>query len=297
MTKENGAISADVVRQMLGAQFPHWADLPLSSVDSAGVDNVMFRLGNALVVRMPRNERTVPPLRKEQVWLPRLSTHFTLPTPVLRGIGQACESFPLPWSVHDWIDGAPVNDCAAMDWNRLAADLAGFISALRNAPATGGPAPGAHNFWRGAPLHFRDAITRRAIAGIADMIDANAALAVWDRDSAVGDGHDPPRWIHGDLHAHNLLQREGRLCGVIDFGGLGVGDVACDLAAAWRLLPQDARGTFRNAFAADETSWRRGRAWALSISVCELEHYRGSAPGLQAVAQQTVTEVLADKVT
>lgn len=42
-----------------------------------------------------------------------------------------------------------------------------------------------------------------------------------------------PVWVHGDVAPGNLLVKEGRLSGVIDFGVMGAGDPACDYAMAW----------------------------------------------------------------
>ena len=43
-------------------------------------------------------------------------------------------------------------------------------------------------------------------------------------------------WIHGDLHPGNLLVRDGRLSGVLDFGDVTAGDPATDLSVGWMLL-------------------------------------------------------------
>ena len=48
------AIDAALVRRLLVAQFPQWADLPLTPVRSAGTDNALYRLGAEMVVRLPR---------------------------------------------------------------------------------------------------------------------------------------------------------------------------------------------------------------------------------------------------
>jgi aminoglycoside phosphotransferase (APT) family kinase protein len=61
----------------------------------------------------------------------------------------------------------------------------------------------------------------------------------------------------------NLLVREGRLSAVIDFGILGVGDPACDLAIAWTLFQGDSRETFRAMLQLDTNTWARGRGWTL----------------------------------
>lgn len=49
-------INVALVRRLLTAQFPQWANLPLAPVFSAGTDNALYRLGNVLVVRLPRIE-------------------------------------------------------------------------------------------------------------------------------------------------------------------------------------------------------------------------------------------------
>lgn len=44
-------------------------------------------------------------------------------------------------------------------------------------------------------------------------------------------------WIHGDLHARNVLVQDHRLSAIIDWGDLCAGDCATDLAAIWMWLP------------------------------------------------------------
>jgi aminoglycoside phosphotransferase (APT) family kinase protein len=63
------------------------------------------------------------------------------------------------------------------------------------------------------------------------------------------------------LQAGNLLAAGGRLSGVIDFGCLGVGDPACDVAVAWMYLSSENRDAFRDALPVDDATWARGRGW------------------------------------
>jgi aminoglycoside phosphotransferase (APT) family kinase protein len=295
MHADGREIGADLVRRLVAAQFPQWASLPICAFDSAGVDNAAFRLGRSLLIRLPRREPAAASLQKEQTWLPRLAESIPLPITTLAGAGRASSEFPWPWSVHKWIEGTTAGEGDVEDWRALGEQLAHFMIALQRIDPTDGPPPGDHNFGRGVPLAVRDRMTRQAIDAVADLIDARAALAAWEADARAPAWTAPPRWIHGDLHGQNLLLSEGRLCAVIDFGGLGVGDPACDLAVAWRLLPQDTRAPFREALKADDASWARGRAWALSISVRELEYYREeTAPVLTGMARRTIAEVLAE---
>jgi len=66
-------------------------------------------------------------------------------------------------------------------------------------------------------------------------------------------------WIHGDLLPGNLLLTGGRLSAVIDFGGLNVGDPACELQAAWNVFTGTARARY---FALRPTA---RASWALFI--------------------------------
>ena len=76
------------------------------------------------------------------------------------------------------------------------------------------------------------------------MVDVAAVTAAWDAALQVPAWTGTPLWVHGDLSPQNLLCVDGRLNAVIDWGGLGVGDPACDLLPAWNLLPADARNVF-----------------------------------------------------
>ncbi len=176
----------------------------------------------------------------------------------------------------------------------MACDLARFLQALRKIETAGGPFPGPHNFWRGVNLMARDDVTRRAIAELNGEIDVKATIAAWNAASAAPVWSHDPVWLHGDLSRENLLERDGRLKAVIDFGGLGVGDPACDLIVAWSLFRGEARDTFRTTIEADDASWARGRGWALSTALVASPYYRDTNPALAAASRRTIEEVLAD---
>ncbi len=144
------------------------------------------------------------------------------------------------------------------------------------------------------PLAVRDSSTRAAIAELEGMVDTGAALAAWEAALAAPVWDAPPVWIHGDLQAGNLLVQEGRLCAVIDFGCLGVGDPACDLQVAWNLFSPQTRQVFREAMQVDEATWARGRGWALSVGLIALPYYKNTNPVLAGIARRAIEEVLAE---
>ena len=171
----------------------------------------------------------------------------------------------------------------------LAVDLAAFVTALHRIDTADGPRSGG-----GVPLAERDDSTRTAIGALHGMVDIGAVTAAWDAALRAPVWPGPSVWVHDDLAPGNLLMVDGKLSGVIDFGGLGVGDPACDLTVAWNLLPADTRNLFRAAALVDDASWERGRGFALSKALIELPYYHQTNPVLAASARHVIGEVLAD---
>jgi aminoglycoside phosphotransferase (APT) family kinase protein len=256
-------VGVPLVERLVATQFPQWAGLPIRPVERDGWDNWTFHLGNDMKVRLPSAMGYAEQAEKEAYWLPRLAPHLPLPVPVPIGIGRPAEGYPCPWSIYRWLEGEPVTRENVDDAVQFGWDLAKFLIALQRIDATGGPPPGQHNYFRGADVMaaYGDE-ARRSIDSIAETIDAPAAHAVLDA-AAAAPFTGPPMWLHGDIAAGNLLQCEGQLAAVIDFGGCAVGDPACDLVIAWVFLDGAGRDSFRLSMPADDAMWARARAWAL----------------------------------
>lgn len=286
---------AALVRRLLAEQFPQWADLPIEPVRPFGTDNALYRLGEDMVARLPRRQRTSRTLEKERKWLPNLAPFLPVAVPVPLAEGTSAEGYPFSWSVYRWLNGEDATAEPITDMSQLATDLAQFVAALQRIDITGGPSPGEHNFFRGVPLAKRDEGTRAAIASMGRAIDADAVTAAWELAIRTPEWERLPVWIHGDLDLRNLLVENGRLSAVIDWGGLGVGDPACDVMVAWKVLSADSRDIFRTTLSVDESTWARGRGWALSQSLSALSYYTVETnPVLVREAQRWMTEVLAD---
>ncbi|HUF73215.1 MAG TPA: phosphotransferase [Gammaproteobacteria bacterium] len=100
-----------------------------------------------------------------------------------------------------------------------------------------------------------------------------------------------PVWVHGDFAAPNLLVRNGRLSGVIDFGQLAAGDLACDLVIAWTFLAGKSRQVFRDEVDLDRATWIRGRGWALWNALAVVAaHQKGD--DARITAERTIRHVL-----
>jgi aminoglycoside phosphotransferase (APT) family kinase protein len=256
-----GDITVELVERLVASQFPQWAGLPVTPVELDGWDNTTFPLGPALSVRLPSADAYAAQVDKEQRWLPVLAPRLPVPIPTPAGRGEPGPLFPRPWSVYRWIDGDLLTTERVPDPVALAADLAGFLAALY-ACGPEGPAPGDHSFSRGGPVSVWDAETREDLAGLDGTIDTRAALAVWEAALATHPGA-PPVWAHGDVTGTNLLVRDGRLAGVLDFGCCAVGDPACDLTIAWTFFHGESRARFRADVPVEASAWARARGWAL----------------------------------
>ena len=286
-------INVALVRRLIAAQFPRWADLPIRPVTFDGWDNRTFHLGADMSVRLPSAPGYVAQVAKEQRWLPRLAPFLPLPIPVPLAQGRPGAGYPWPWSVYRWLDGEIATGARIADRGQFATALAQFLTALQGIDPRGGPPPGAHNFDRGGPLTVYDAETRQAIAALEGEIDTAQATAVWE--AALGaTWPGVPVWVHGDVAVGNLLVQVGRLSAVIDFGCAAVGDPACDLVIAWTFFSGASRAAFRAGVPVESAAWARGRGWALWKALITLAGTRHSDPGRAAEARRVVAEVLAD---
>jgi aminoglycoside phosphotransferase (APT) family kinase protein len=284
-------VSPELVRRLLAAQQPDLAHLPVE-VLANGWDNVMCRVGDELVARMPRRELAVRILRHEQRWLPVLAPRLPLPVPVPARVGRPGLGYPWPWSIVPFLPGQVAARTPPDDLRDAAVTLGRFLADLHTPAAPDAPV----NAFRGIPLADRRGNLVQNLAAVGGGVDHRAVWRVWDLAVAAPVWAGPPLWLHGDLHPANLLVHRGRLSGVIDFGDITSGDPATDLSIGWMLLPAEHHGAFLDAYtagggAAVEGGWTRARGWALALALVYLA-FSVDNPLLAAVGERTIGAVL-----
>ena len=254
-------VDESLVRRLLVEQA---SDYPRETIQRVGEgwDNVTFRLGppdprhGALAVRLPRREVAAELLSREQRWLAEVTRGLGIPTPVSLCRGRPSGGYPYPWSVVSWIEGRTADEVGLPvgEGRRLAEALRVLH---RPAPADAPVSP-----FRGVPLADRsagveDRLTDLGMAGL---------IPLWRR------ALDTPRdddgvWIHGDLHARNVIVREGRVVGIIDWGDLTAGDPSTDLAAAWAVFDRiETRSAFLAAYGTSPAQRARAAGWAIHLA-------------------------------
>ncbi|TDC22839.1 hypothetical protein E1265_14610 [Streptomyces sp. 8K308] len=105
MHADEAETDADLVRLLLRAQFPQWADRPIARLASGGTVNAIYRLGEDLTVRLPLRPGGAEAIAIEARLLPRLAPLLPLPIPDVVAIGAPGEGYTLAWAVHRWIEG------------------------------------------------------------------------------------------------------------------------------------------------------------------------------------------------
>lgn len=273
MSFGHASTDAAVVARLVARQFPQWAGRPVTAIPSAGAGNALFRLGDDLVVRLPRHPGTVAAIDIALTWLPRLAGQLPLAIPVPVAAGSPDDLFPRPWAIFQWLRGVSLAGHPNVDPTDLAIRLGRFVAALQSADNHDAPATMRPN-----PLDGDGSDVRRDIRLLCaeGAVDEALASALWESAAAVPTCQ-APRWIHGDLLPMNLLTDRGSLSAVIDFDLMGIGDPAIDMLPAWTLPSAKVRQLFRESAGVDDNTWMRGRGYALAAGLGSMP--RSALPG------------------
>lgn len=299
-------IDEALVRQLLESQHPDLADGELNHV-ADGWDNSTWRLDVAvpqatrLTVRLPRRAAAADLIRSEQCWLNRLSDGLPIEVPEVVRVGEATEWYPWPWSVCRWIDGGVLGTAVLEpgDVERFA----GVLARLHQPAHPKAPS----NPFRGVPLAarrepFLDHLGRSQDRGLITPQEGEHARKRFERAAETA-WRGVPVWLHGDLHPRNVLMRDGRWIGLLDWGDLTAGDPASDLASAWMLVDDSQRQRFwaryRNtchhhlARKHFEELERRAAAWALYFGILMLEAGTPDDPTFASVGRRLLDQLVA----
>lgn len=286
-------VTIELAHKLISEQCPQWANDPLVQLESAGTDHVLFRLGEDRLLRLPVADWAYDQAAKEYQWLSRLGRlPLQLSAPLF--LGHPGQNYPIHWSIVQWIEGQTASHDAISDWDSASEAIAHFLQVLWQVDAANGPVAGDHNGYRGSHLSRRDKAVHQALDQLRHDIPVDALVAQWRQALDATPDALPHKWLHGDLHIGNLIARDGKLVGVIDWGLMGIGDPAVDLMVAWTWLPTSHREMFKHQMDCDEAIWMRARGWAISVAVIALAYYRGSHGPMERIAADTL-QALADE--
>lgn len=279
-------VTGSLVNALVQSQFPQYADWQVTRLGDSGSSNMLFALDDVpgsgrVLVRLPRQPGGGATVQKEADWLLTVSAGLATRTPTILGVGEPAFDYPEAWSITSWLPGRRLR---APGGEQLAQDLAQLLAELRDMPAPEAAANDERLHWyRGESLAAMDDDFQEAAAACRALslrLDVDRALAIWsDAMAAAHTRSGETAWYHGDLLTENLLvDNEGRLAGVLDFGGLGVGDPTVDLIVAWEALDRVGRSALWSALVVGDAQIAVSRGWALLIAFITFPYYGATMP-------------------
>lgn len=290
------AVSRATLRALVDGQCPRWRGLDLRPMCTSGTEHTTYRLGDELLVRLPRDASAEEGLRKEVEWLPRLQAHVALKVPVVEHVGRPTAAYPRTWTVSRWVAGndvagAVLSGSLPPSWAGALADVVAGLRAvdLERIPLEDHPT-GA----RGGHLADRVARLDDTTDPVSGPLDPSPIRSLVEPALAAGAPEDGPVLLHADLIPGNLLARDGVLVGLIDFGTLTTGHPAWDLTPAWWVLDRQGRRDFRRRLDVDDVSWAWGRALAAVQGLMADWFYAPRHHALAPLGARAVREALDD---
>jgi aminoglycoside phosphotransferase (APT) family kinase protein len=258
-------VDESLALQLITRQFPQVRAASIARF-GAGMDNVAYLVDDRYVFRFPRRAIVAPLLERETRVLGRIAPLVPVAIPVPQFIGKPDEGYPWTFAGYDRLQGVTACTTALSRLQRfdLAAPLGGFLRALHAADPQIGAGAGLPGDELGRLDHdkrFPLAKQRFAELEAASVLRDTEPFLSFLAAHAPRPARAPCSIVHGDLYArHVLLDTSQRLCGIIDWGDVHLGDRAVDLMVAHSMLPQRAHGEFMRAYGAvDEETWLRAK--------------------------------------
>jgi aminoglycoside phosphotransferase (APT) family kinase protein len=94
--------------------------------------------------------------------------------------------------------------------------------------------------------------------------------------------------VHGDLHfRHVLVDEDGGLAGVIDWGDVGHGDPSIDLSLLWSFFPAEGRAAFLDVYGPVSEA-QLVRARALAVNLCTILAVYGRDEGMSELEREAL---------
>lgn len=214
--------------------------------------------------------------------------------PVPDVLGQAEGEMGRGWLILSKVHGTSLSKVLKNgdDHGPLLRDVGACLKRLHGTDAVGYGPPiisdghrrrGAHSTWRAAVIaRFDDRLTQLRSPSLVDPGLEGEIRHALERDGGVLDSCRYPRLLHGDFVPRHIFvdPEHGTVVGVLDFGGIDLGDPAYDLAVfsliEMRALPELIKGYGRSSDALEELD-AKIRLYRLLRSIDELAwgHYAG----------------------
>ncbi len=210
----------------LAAAFPH-LDLRGLRPLASGWASEVYRTDGGFVMRVAKHALAWEHLQQEQRLLPLIAGDLAAEVARITDLAPPSERSPLGVAVHRMLEGVPAGPGDMTE--AVAGDLGRFFAALHHVPLERAGAGGVRALEAAAQsLAWAEAVTPAVEDG--EVRDALGAWLVGVRDG-VRFASGPLVLCHFDAWSENLLLRDGRLAGVLDWGDAVLAPPAAEFAA------------------------------------------------------------------
>lgn len=262
-------VNEEQARNLIGRQFPQLSSKQVKRL-GWGWDNTVFLIGDEYVFRFPRRTFAVGAIRMEGELLPKLEAYLTIPYPKPLFYGEASDEYPAPFLGYAHVPGDFPIGLTEERRALSAVTLAKFLRRLHEFPVQVALKCGVQQDHR----NLTDIASRKVkMQGFLSKVVGHLSpeefgvIEVYINSLQKDRVETVNALLHGDLHFKNMLVNEnGILSGIIDWGDLSVGHPACDLSVAYSFLPPSARVVFFETYGgADEETKLLARLIAVYI--------------------------------
>ena len=269
------------MRRLISEQFPELAAAPLRRLGE-GWDNAVWLVDERWAFRFPHRTMGAELIERELRVLPRLAA--ALPAPISAPVFVGHPDHGYPWTffgaelIHG-VEPVGLDDAARCS---LAPALARFLRALHDLPVI--------DELPSDPNRRADMPHRAAMA--ADWLERLGSRPPGvERVLAEAEALPPPEGevvAHGDLHfRHVLVDADGGLAGVIDWGDVCRADPSIDLSLLWSFFPPEGRAAFLAEYGPVSDA-QLLRARALAVTLCAILAVYGRDEGMAGVEREAL---------
>jgi aminoglycoside phosphotransferase (APT) family kinase protein len=252
----------DIIRQVAGA------DARITRAKS-GLVNAVFLVDERYVFRFPRDDQ----IYAQQIFERDICSYLAkysgpLPFAILHPVDITLEHcFVYEYIPGDTMDEQGLRTLSPMQQKEFVQNVLNFIAWLGNSLYPDTYQSIAENSL-GRPIEHWDVYINRTVKKF--NVPGHAALTeicqelLGEMSQFYPDGimRANNRVIHDDLHMGNLLFVDNKLSGVIDFGNIMIGDLACELRHFYRLSPEIAQlacstyeANYKQKVSIDKVAW------------------------------------------
>ncbi|MCM3672652.1 phosphotransferase [Peribacillus simplex] len=240
-------VSLELAGELIMLQFP---EIELKEIKQLGegFDNTVIQINGEFVFRFPRRPIAVTLIQVENQLLPSIAGTFPLAIPEPVFFGKPSTLYPYHFTGYKMVKGHLPVEGSLANKAESAKRFAHFLKVLHSFPVERAMRLGVQpDGMMRLDVSYRKKSLMENVSNLLKLGYFEQAYAVKDFVEELGElvVQSPISLVHGDIHIRNvLLDDEGVLAGIIDWGDVHVGNRAIDFSFLYSYFPKEARRGF-----------------------------------------------------